>query len=311
MNSGMTLESPPRNASEQLDRANRAIADERTAGIKAMQNACGGEFPAVDTVAGAAAIIATLRSQRNALRDQCAKMGASQSAGAAAFIEACGSEFIAGDAGASKNLDGAAKVIRVLKKQRDTLKNQQIAMKEAMDDHAKMIAAAIACVIEGKPLRDGSPLLPVAKLVDSFRTDAASARADATRVTDGLKATLIDRGLTEIPGLVGYLTGATPMLRAAEAASIIAHYPEDRLAREGYLRSRGWVQTGNGWRTPPNHIHLGHLPFDAAVTAQAKHDAEPFKKQAEKLKSVRPVDATAPKGYVGSSPIRQPEEREL
>lgn len=204
--------------------------------------------------------------------------------------QACGKEF-----SPPRNMIAAALLIQKLIATREALQNQAIHAAEEAAHATAGVAGDIAAAIAGKPVRDGSPLVQLAKTIDTLRSELSRTQHAAVQFVEGVKATLVDRGLTEIPGMVGYFVGATPALRAAEAAAIITHHATDDRARMGYLRARGWIATGNGWKTPPTHIHLGHLPFDAAVKSQVEKDSEPFKQQAATLKDVKPHDPTLAK----------------
>ena len=60
------IETPPRNAQEQLARATANIAAQNAAGMKAMAEACGDEFVPPESMSQAAATILRLRNERDA-----------------------------------------------------------------------------------------------------------------------------------------------------------------------------------------------------------------------------------------------------
>jgi hypothetical protein len=222
------IETPPRNAQEQLARATANIAAQNAAGMKAMAEACGDEFVPPESMSQAAATILRLRNERDA--------SARESEEANRRFEQF-QQSVFGDCNAALN---------------------------------------------GNPMASDSPMAPLAEKIQRLAQQLSDNAEKHVRFSAGVRATLIDHGMIELPGIAGYFTGATPLLRAAEAGAIFVN-ASNQAVREAYLRRRGWVMTTNGtnanWRNPEG---TQMLPLEAALARQVKADCEPFKPMADR-----------------------------
>lgn len=220
------IETPPRNAQEQLARASANVAAQNEAGIKAMIQACEKEFEP------------------------------------------------------PTNLVQAARVIQQLRRRRDVEEQKAIDAEQRLAQFQQVVANDCHAAATGQLDRDDSPLIRVAKQIMSL-SHALTRMSDENRAFgEGVRSTMIDRGMAELPGISGYFAGATPLYRAAEAGAVFVN-ATDRSVREAYLRRRGWVMASNGegvaWRNPDG---TQMLPLDAALARQVKADCEPFKPMA-------------------------------
>jgi hypothetical protein len=195
-----------------------------------------------------------------------------QAADKAAMSAACAGEFQP-----PETLEGAARIIAGLRKERDAAKQA----KDAEIAKAAELSAAgtrrIGMILAGRPeapTLDGMERC-IARL-ERERDEAQISEQKALEILPRVRDTFTDAGLTEVPGLAGYFVAATPMLACVEAATIfVLTKSHEHLQREGYLRRRGWrMGAQNGWIDPRG---LGVFSFDGAVDVQCKRDIEPWK----------------------------------
>ena len=278
------------NPLEQLGRTYQVAAEQHQAGLRAAAEACGNDFgPPPTDLAGAAAIIGKLRADNKALKHQVDALtmrirvdGDQKLAGYDEMRITCGAEFKP-----PADLAAAAAIVREIRADRDAAHARITEANQQMAGLKAGIAQQVQAIVSGGTVADESPLAPIVRVMTGLRDEILHLLALGEKFGERLKDALLDKGLGELPGLTECLPGATPMLRAAEAAAILTHHERDRLAREGYLRQRGWKFLGGGaWQRPSNHANQGSLPFDAAIRAQAAFDAEPFKGAPLKLRGL-------------------------
>ena len=168
---------------------------------------------------------------------------------------------------------GAAAAIKRLRAERDAANKRATESAVAITRSANAISADVSNILTGSTVRSSSPLAPLQTQLTKLREGFTMAIASNESFTAGVRATLVDRGLTELPSIPGYFTSDTPLQRAAEAAAVFI-VNNDRVIREAYLRRRGWrLSNNNAWIGPKGG---NSTPFDAAVVYQVKADVEPF-----------------------------------
>lgn len=204
--------------------------------------------------------------------DRAAKAVADEdAAGTKAIIDACGDEFKA-----PTDMAGAAKIIAKLRGLRDKATSEAKDAENRFLEFQKIVRSDCAEALAGTLTRAGSQFGPLASEIKSTREDRDKLRELHNAFSMSIRETMLDMKLTEIPGMTGYFTAATPMLRAAEAAATFI-CTTDRVVREAYLRRRGWkLSVNNTWLAPGDSRNS--WPYETAVIRAVKMDCEPFAK---------------------------------
>lgn len=202
--------------------------------------------------------------------DRAAKAVAEEdAAGAKAMNDACGDEF-----NVPTTMAGAARIIARLRAERDKSHASALSAGRQYLEFQKTVIADCAAALTGTSIRSDSVIAGVANEIAGIRADRDKVHALHAEFSKSIREVLIDMKLTEIPGMAGYFSAATPMLRAAEAAATFI-CTTDRLVREAYLRRRGWkLSASNTWKAPGEKSYT--VPYETAVIQAVKADCAPF-----------------------------------
>lgn len=188
-------------------------------------------------------------------------------AGLKAMEEACKGDVI------PKTLLEAAKVVARLRFERDEARTSARINQDKLRETETRFEGHAVAIVNQVPLPDGSLFANVERKFALLIKERDAALAELTAARQAIRDTFTDMGLAEVPGIANYFAGATPMLRAAEAAGVFIHGNDAQKVQ--YLRNRGWIMPSLGsWRDPTNKVTF---PFASAVMVQVKRDALPFK----------------------------------
>lgn len=194
-----------------------------------------------------------------------------------------------GECPAPKDLTETAALIAKFRAERDEARKACADTKRGASEFSDQVSGGVHSILAGKPIFGESfgesRLVPLQEMFTRMKQQLDAERVQLHALADieraNLRNTMADQAFMEMPGFPLYYVGDTPLLTAAEAGVVMVY--GDRLAKENFLRRRGWIILANSaggahsWKEPAGGQTGGSTwPFDSAVLMAVKQALKPL-----------------------------------